>query len=621
MKYKFLSIRVQIIMALALLLSALILISYFYINSQSEFSKNHHLVIESSDIAIKIASLERDVVDIQRNVFIYKESFSNTAKNKVDSLYVSSVRQLDELSKIERMEEYEKNIDDMRFYLTEYYTNFNVVSDYVKRVEKIKKDLVESEMVNIDGSNHLYDNEVEALFKEAKTEILSYLVSFDSTHIDKSKSILRKISQVTSSGEVFGFKDIEFFIGELSNIVNLRRNYTYLVNVVMAGNANEILYNSRFITEKFLDESNRLTVEVDAYISRQVNIGILISLVGVVLTVIFGIYFFWLITQPIISIARVFDDLSKGIKVKSIPGLSRKDEIGILAGSAAVFKQKNEQTIDLLNEARVAENLQISLNKELEREKVKAENALKVRTSFLANMSHELRTPLNSIIGFTVRLIKTSEKEEYKHLEVLKTIQRNGAHLLSMINDILDLSKIEEDKLELSVSKFDLSTLLKDVIEQITVSAEEKNLSIVVQAQSIEIESDPTRLTQVLLNLLSNSVKYTERGTITCALEVDQSAKSVDIIIEDTGIGIKDEDLDRLFTRFEQFASDRTSKIGFGTGLGLAIVDNVTRLLGGESTATSKYGVGSRFIITLPLEFGRHQIDRTELERQVQSSS
>lgn len=621
MKYKFLSIRVQIIMALALLLSALILISYFYINSQSEFSKNHHLVIESSDIAIKIASLERDVVDIQRNVFIYKESFSNTAKNKVDSLYVSSVRQLDELSKIERMEEYEKNIDDMRFYLTEYYTNFNVVSDYVKRVEKIKKDLVESEIVNIDGSNHLYGNEAEALVKEAKTEILSYLVSFDSTHIDKSKSILRKLSQVTSSGEVFGFKDIEFFIGELSNIVNLRRNYTYLVSVVMAGNANEILYNSRFITEKFLDESNRLTVEVDTYISRQVNIGILISLVGVVLTVVFGIYFFWLITQPIISIARVFDGLSKGIKVKSIPGLSRKDEIGILARSAAVFKQKNEQTIDLLNEARVAENLQISLNKELKREKVKAENALKVRTSFLANMSHELRTPLNSIIGFTVRLIKTSEKEEYKHLEVLKTIQRNGAHLLSMINDILDLSKIEEDKLELSVSKFDLSTLLKDVIEQITVSAEEKNLSIIVQAQSIEIESDPTRLTQVLLNLLSNSVKYTERGTITCALEVDQSAKIVDIIIEDTGIGIKDEDLDRLFTRFEQFASDRTSKIGFGTGLGLAIVDNVTRLLGGESTATSEYGVGSRFIITLPLEFGRHQIDRAELERQVQSSS
>lgn len=156
MKYKFLSIRVQIVMALALLLSALMLISYFYINSQSEFSKNHHLVIESSDIAIKIASLERDVVDIQRNVFIYKESFSNTAKNKVDSLYVSSVRQLDELSKIERMEEYEKNIDDMRFYLTEYYTNFNVVSDYVKRVGKIKKDLVESEIVNIDGSNHLY---------------------------------------------------------------------------------------------------------------------------------------------------------------------------------------------------------------------------------------------------------------------------------------------------------------------------------------------------------------------------------------------------------------------------------------------------------------------------------
>lgn len=617
MKYSFLSIRIQIIFALAVLLTALIFLSYFYISSQREFSNSHRLVVENDAITLRVANLERDVIDMQRNVFIYKESFSNTAKTKVDTLYSSIMQQIQEVSKIESSVEYESNIKDMRFYLTEYYTNFNVVSDYVQRLERIKKNIVNDGLLT---SSNSFDDEGHKLLESANKEILLYLVNFDSVHIDNAKPLLIDFEKLTGSGEIFGLKNIEAFMQELTDVVNLRRNYTYLVNVVMAGNANEILYNSSYLTEKFSNKSSAMTDLVGENIKDQVNVGLLISVVGVVLTILFGVYFFWLITKPIISIAKVFDLLSKGHKVDAIPGLSRRDEIGILANSAAVFKQKNEQTLSLLDEARLSEKLQSSLNRDLKEEKIKAENALKVRTSFLANMSHELRTPLNSIIGFTVRLIKMSEKEPYKHLEVLKTIQRNGHHLLSMINDILDLSKIEENKLELSISKFDLSLLMKEVIEQIAVSAEEKDLAIIYDAQTVEIESDPIRLTQVLLNLLSNSVKYTEQGAVTCLIEIDATGSNVDIIIEDTGIGIKDDDLERLFTRFEQFASDRTSKIGFGTGLGLAIVDNVTRLLGGKSTVTSEYGVGSRFVITLPLRFSGPVGQVVEAKKQTQSS-
>lgn len=618
MKYSFLSIRIQIIFALAVLLTALIFLSYFYINSQREFSNSHRLVVENDAITLRVANLERDVIDMQRNVFIYKESFSNTAKTKVDTLYSSIMQQIQEVSKIESSVEYESNIKDMRFYLTEYYTNFNVVSDYVQRLERIKKNIVNDGLLT--SSNSFYSGDGHKLLESANKEILLYLVNFDSVHIDNARPLLKDYEKLTGSGEIFGLKNIETFMQELTDVVNLRRNYTYLVNVVMAGNANEILYNSSYLTEKFSNKSSAMTDLVGENIKDQVNVGLLISVVGVVLTILFGVYFFWLITKPIISIAKVFDLLSKGHKVDAIPGLSRRDEIGVLANSAAVFKQKNEQTLSLLDEARLSEKLQSSLNKDLKEEKIKAENALKVRTSFLANMSHELRTPLNSIIGFTVRLIKMCEKEPYKHIEVLKTIQRNGHNLLSMINDILDLSKIEENKLELSISKFDLSLLMKEVIEQIAVSAEEKDLAIIYEAQTVEIESDPIRLTQVLLNLLSNSVKYTEQGAVTCLIEIDTTGSNVDIIIEDTGIGIKDDDLERLFTRFEQFASDRTSKIGFGTGLGLAIVDNVTRLLGGKSTVTSEYGVGSRFVITLPLRFSGPVGQVVEAKKQTQSS-
>lgn len=608
MKSSFLSIRIKIIIALTLLLSALILLSYFYITSLREFSSSHRLVVDSDTITQRVANLERDVVDIQRNVFIYKESYSNTAKNKVDKLYSSVMQQLQEISKMDIAKRYDSNLVDIKFYLTEYYNNFNVVSDYVRRLERIRKNLIDGTLFpENDRDGLLLDVQTlevrERLIEQAKIEILLYLVSSDGAHIEKAKPILKEISRISGGGEIFGFKNVDVFIKELNDLVNIKRNYTYLISVVMAGNANEILYNSNFLTKRFSEKSSGITDRVDRYVKNQTDVGILISAVGIVLAVIFGGYFFWLITQPIISIAKVFDLLSKGYRVNAIPGLNRKDEIGVLAKSAAVFKQKNEQTLKLLDDTRQAEQRQLSLNKELGHEKNKAENALKVRTNFLANMSHELRTPLNSIIGFTVRLIKTSEKEGYKHLEVLKTIQRNGHHLLSMINDILDLSKIEENKLELSVSTFDLSALLKEVIEQIAVSAEEKDLAIIVEAVPVDIESDRTRLTQVLLNLLSNSVKYTEQGAVTCLLQVDDSNGTVDIVIEDTGIGIKDDDLARLFTRFEQFSSDRNSKIGFGTGLGLAIVDNVTHLLGGKTTATSEYGVGSRFVVTLPLKF------------------
>ena len=235
--------------------------------------------------------------------------------------------------------------------------------------------------------------------------------------------------------------------------------------------------------------------------------------------------------------------------------------------------------------------------------KMNLQNKLtKLKSDFLANMSHELRTPLNSVIGYTVRLLKKSENYDARQISSLNAIERNGKHLLAMINDILDLSKIEANKLELRFEKFVLHNLCENVIDQLQTNYLDKNLEFsfdFMLTKNTEITSDPLRLSQVLINLISNSIKYTEQGWV--KLSVERNGNTVVFIIADSGIGIKDEDMKKLFNRFEQFDSDTRFNIGHGTGLGLAIVDNLTRLLGAQISAKSEYTVGSEFTVVLPI--------------------
>jgi signal transduction histidine kinase len=230
-----------------------------------------------------------------------------------------------------------------------------------------------------------------------------------------------------------------------------------------------------------------------------------------------------------------------------------------------------------------------------------AEAANKAKSTFLANMSHELRTPLNAILGFSSLLRREPQITETQ-LEKLDIINRSGDHLLTLINDVLELAKIEAGRLEVEKKPFDLGNMLRDVSGMMSMRAQEKGLRLLLDQRSgfpRFIKGDEVRLRQVLLNLVGNAVKFTSQGGIAIRLGLKPGSQRLLIEVEDTGPGIRPEDQQQLFQPFVQLAESTMQK---GTGLGLVISRRYIELMGGALTLESEFGRGSIFRIELPAE-------------------
>jgi adenylate cyclase len=233
-----------------------------------------------------------------------------------------------------------------------------------------------------------------------------------------------------------------------------------------------------------------------------------------------------------------------------------------------------------------------------------AETMSRAKSSFVANMSHELRTPLNAIIGLTEMMVNNAPRfGTEKALEPLRRVHRAGNHLLELINQVLDLSKIEAGKLELNPEVVTLPPLVDEVIGTVRPLAEQnKNrLAVECSGELAQISVDPMRLRQILLNLLSNACKFTKEGDVTLrvTLTVADARKWIEFSVTDTGIGMTEEQIGRLFQEFTQADSSTVRKYG-GTGLGLAITRRLCQMMGGDVTVTSAWGKGSVFTVRLP---------------------
>jgi signal transduction histidine kinase len=296
------------------------------------------------------------------------------------------------------------------------------------------------------------------------------------------------------------------------------------------------------------------------------------------------------IAEPVVTVTQVAQQVARDSNFELRAPISTKDEIGSLATSL-------NQLIE-----RVSERTQ-----ELQQAKEAAEDASRSKSQFLANMSHELRTPLNAIIGLSQLLHDDAQDldlGEEDFISDLQSINAAGKHLLELINDILDLSKIEAGKMELYPETFEIATLIDDVVSTVKPLVEKNGniLEVHCDEQLGTMHADQTKVRQVLFNLLSNAAKFTTQGRVTLTVTREQvdNSDGIGFRVCDTGIGMSDEQQQRLFQAFTQGDASTTRKYG-GTGLGLAITRHFCQLMGGDISVESKVDQGSTFTVRLPV--------------------
>lgn len=301
------------------------------------------------------------------------------------------------------------------------------------------------------------------------------------------------------------------------------------------------------------------------------------------------------------EIRRQADQSSRVLLVSATPQWSPD---GCLAGVFTVFRDITERKEAEAKEARHSADLARTVSA-LAVEKQKAETANKAKSAFLSSMSHEIRTPMNGIIGMAELLAQTPLNEEQN--EYIASLRSSAGALLHLVNDILDFSKIEAGRLDLEHVEFDLEAAVEDVVYLVAASARDKGLHLyrrLAPEARHRYFGDPGRIRQVLLNLLTNAIKFTERGHVMLEVQCDGpngNGNTIRVSVHDTGIGIPCDKMESLFQRFSQVDSSN-SRRHTGSGLGLAIAKQLVELMGGTIDAFSKPGTGSTFRFTLPLE-------------------
>ncbi|HNP33461.1 MAG TPA: ATP-binding protein [Flavobacterium sp.] len=355
-------------------------------------------------------------------------------------------------------------------------------------------------------------------------------------------------------------------------------------NVVFPKHKNEIsaLYKLTDFDNQFVGEL-LFKRSFEVYFENAIRILYIIIVAFIINLLINLIYTRKLVYYPLDLIRRVLETGNR----RAIKEL--KKTTGEFSYIGALFEENNNQKVELINA------------------RIKAEESDRLKSSFLANLSHEIRTPMNAINGFTELIINTKISENEK-LEYLNVIEKSGKNLVGIIDDLIEMSKIDSNQLVPNLTIVNLDSLVGELYETVKVTIQNKDIDFkLIQPKSpaqFNIITDDIKLKQVIINLLTNALKFTEKGSVTFGFEVDEKNELIHFTVKDTGLGIDEDNHKNIFDRFKRVDSDISIKVG-GLGLGLAISKAYVDLLGGTISLESKIGEGSTFYFSIPLQYSK----------------
>ncbi|SBS38911.1 Aerobic respiration control sensor protein ArcB [Marinomonas spartinae] len=571
-------------------------------------------VTEISNYSTSIIRINKDIIEMQRDVSVYSLSGSDAVFDKIKESFRDIKVRLNALSDSDILNEEHQYIESLSKLVAQLGGNLKDLSSLYKS----RSSLIDVVLENIYQSaiKELYVLEQNTSNVREKLKIVELTNNWHTLHRNawlflskkdyykrqEVNTILRKMTSIhlinQSEASIKLQKLAKDYQKSFIKSIQVNRNYFNLVNVVMAGNAIEFGNLANMLREHSLSRLKKIKERGHESISTTENILNLLG-IAIILYLIFLAFFFHLyITKAITRLTISFSRFLSGDLSAPINHTHRADEIGVLAQAASRFRD---------------------MSKDLEKEKQAAERTSKVKSEFLANMSHEIRTPMNGILGMAIQLSNTNLAAPQK--EMLDIITSSGESLLVIINDILDLSKIEADKIELEKRPIDLNALLKSLEVLFQGQANTKGIRLSVQTFPINEEivflGDETRIRQILMNLLGNAIKFTDQGevTLTARIKVDLGKRLVLLFsVTDTGIGIEPNNIEKLFDAFSQADTSITRKFG-GTGLGLTITSKLLHLMGAELKVESEEKKGSRFFFEIETEKGIIETPKIQPEK------
>lgn len=583
------------------------------INSEKKSLAEFSRISNNSAVVLTI---NKNISEIQRNTLVYGQTGSSSILEKIkDTIGLLQIDLLTVLNNTEDVDSKEY-VNEMIQVLKRYEENILTLSDryeYRQKLVRIKLPTIESkgykylkEQIEEARSLHQSGNllilqEMMQYWLEVNMDAYRFLelkkYSFRKQAKQKMNMVRDLSSKLTNKNGIIAKTEklVIDFNQTFDKSVQANRIYLSLVNVVMAGEATEFTILANELRQfklkrlrKISELSKRESIERRNYI-------LLTLILSVPLILLIAWFYRANISNQIQDIAQTFKSFIDGDFSQDVPGLDRGDEIGQLAKAANIFK---------------------IMSYEMKKAKDEALSLAKSKSEFLANMSHEIRTPMNGIIGMVSLLKKTELTEEQNKL--LETVDSCGENLVTILNDVLDYSKVESGKIKLEKREFDLKKCMDEINYLFTNNARDKKITLSCEIANAQIPptiiGDETRIKQIIINLVSNAIKFTSQGGVAVTVSGKPIAKGFfdfEISIKDTGIGINKESQSLLFNAFAQADTSITRKFG-GTGLGLSISLQLANLMNGEIKVESEEGVGSEFIFKVKLPVSEKTVTKTK---------